>query len=65
LIFKDPNGQQLRIWWLEYFKGAELLKDKAIVGKALKCTFVEKEFYNPKLEEYIKVKIIKELALIN
>ncbi len=64
LIFKDTKGKEIKIWWLEYFKGAEKLKEKDIVGKQFKCTIVEKEFYNPKIEDYVKVKIIKELETI-
>jgi hypothetical protein len=64
LIFKDSKGKEIKIWWLEYFKGAEKLKEKDVVGKQLKCTIIEKEFYNPKIEDYVKVKIIKELDTI-
>jgi hypothetical protein len=64
IIFKDNKGKEIKTWWLEYFKGVELLKEKDAIGKQFKCTIFEKEFYNPKLEDYTKVKIISGLNAV-
>jgi hypothetical protein len=61
LVFKDNKGREIKIWWLEYFKGVEKLKEKDAVGKYFDCIIKEKEFYNSKVEDYVKVKVLVKL----
>jgi hypothetical protein len=64
---KDDSGREQKIWWLEYFAGSELLKKdaKSLKDKRIKVSYIEREVYEPRLQEYIKVKIAVNVLFLN
>ena len=56
ISMKDDRGKIQKIWWFEYFEGAEKLTP-AMNNKPVKLQYYEKEVYNGLLGEYIKIKI--------
>ncbi|MFZ1528160.1 MAG: hypothetical protein WAT19_05380 [Ferruginibacter sp.] len=64
LLVKTLSGKTIKIFWLEFFPGEELVKDKTgILGKNVELQYSEKEVYNAKMKDYIKIKVIRSLAL--
>ena len=61
---KDPKGREQKFLWLSYFKGSEMLKGGLgeVKGKTMDIGFVENEFYNPVLRDYMKYKVITDLS---
>lgn len=55
---KLSNGRTEKLWWMEFFEGAEALASKSLVSKQVKVKFVEKEVYNAALKDYILIKVI-------
>jgi hypothetical protein len=65
VLFKEINGREQKLLWLEYFPNAQLLDGDmpTLKTRELKINYIEKEFYNPKIKDYIKYKIIVGVAL--
>jgi len=55
-IVKNKNGKSEKIWWQEYFNGAEKITTSNL-NKPIKVSFIEKDIYNATLKDYIKQKI--------
>lgn len=55
---KLGNGRTEKLWWMEFFEGAETLASKSLVSKQVKVKFVEKEVYNAAIKDYILIKVI-------
>lgn len=55
-VVKSADGKMEKIWWMEYFKGAEKISP-ANINKPLKISYVEKDMYNSTLKDYIKQKV--------
>jgi len=56
LSVKTDGGQVQKIWWLEYFEGADKLTADGY-NKPVTIEYIEKEVYNAALKDYIKIKI--------
>ena len=54
---KMPNGKIEKVWWMEYFGGANSLVEKGRLNKEINIVYKEQEVYNAVLEEYVKTKI--------
>lgn len=65
ITVKSAEGPDQKLYWFEYFKGSELLKDgvAGIKNKTVEVTYTEDEFYNPAIKDYMKYKIITGLAI--
>lgn len=63
LELKADNGKKNTFYWFEYFEGANILKDNSsfLMNKKIKLEYKEVEYYFPKYEEYIKIKVITKL----
>lgn len=55
-VVKSGEGKMEKIWWMEYFKGAEKISS-ANINKPLKISYIEKDMYNSTLKDYIKQKV--------
>ncbi|MEO7801861.1 MAG: hypothetical protein ABIR81_07670, partial [Ginsengibacter sp.] len=55
-VVKSADGKMEKIFWMEYFKGAEKISS-ANISKPLKISYVEKDMYNSTLKDYIKQKV--------
>ncbi len=53
---RSTGGKTEKIWWMEYFEGADNLT-QAMINKPISIQYYEKEVYNFTLKEYIKIKI--------
>lgn len=56
LSVRSAAGKTEKIWWLEYFDGADNITP-AMINKPISIQYYEKEVYNATLKEYIKIKI--------
>jgi hypothetical protein len=56
----DDKGKIEKLWWMEYFDGANLLigNPQNRLNKPIKVRFVEKEMFNSTLKDYVKIKVI-------
>lgn len=56
---KDTAGIEKKIWWMEKFKGSELLTTDpaALKGKKVVVRYFEKEMYSPAAKDYVAVKV--------
>jgi hypothetical protein len=55
---KLSNGRTEKLWWLEYFEGADGLVSKALLSKNVTVRYIEKEVYSAALKDYIVIKVI-------
>lgn len=53
---KGADGREQKIWWFEHFNGAELLNN-TLNNKKVTVVYVEREVYEPKLKDYVKIKV--------
>ena len=53
---KGADGREQKIWWFEHFNGAELL-NTTLNTKKVSVVYVEREVYEPKLKDYVKIKV--------
>ncbi|WP_435139678.1 hypothetical protein [Formosa sp. A9] len=65
LTLKDKSsGRNYTFLWLEYFEGAQWLQnEKELKKSTLSIHFVEKDFFDSKIEEYRNFKIITKLTV--
>ncbi len=63
LIIKDNEGRSHNVLWLEFFENADEVKQnyEKLKGMAVSVKYYEKEYYNPKIEDYVKVKVLKKV----
>jgi hypothetical protein len=63
LIIKDEKGRSHNFLWLEFFENADEVKENysTLKGKSVSLEYYEKEYYNPKIEDYVKVKVLKKV----
>ncbi len=63
LELKADDGKIETFYWLEYFEGANILKDNStfLMNKKINIEYKEVEYYFPEYEEYLKVKVITKL----
>src|SRR3990170_6518494 len=61
LIIKTKAGKEEKLWWFQFFEGAdELVKKPAILAKKnITVRYSEIEVYDSKLKEYRVIKVIK------
>ncbi len=58
ILVKDQRGKIEKLWWFDYFEGAELLLDKKNIDGNFTVTFTEKEVYSSTLRDYVKIRVI-------
>ena len=65
ITIKSSDGPDQKLYWFEYFKGSELLKDglSGFKNKKVEVTYSEDEFYNPTIKDYMNYKIITGLTI--
>lgn len=56
-IIRDAQGKTEKIWWMEYFDGADKLKDAKNLNKSITIKYKESEIYSAAMKDYIKIKI--------
>ncbi|MFT3980873.1 MAG: hypothetical protein QM687_10420 [Ferruginibacter sp.] len=54
ILFKTPGGEVLKLWWLEYFPGDNLVKKSA----KLTVKYKEVNIYNQVTGKYVAVKVL-------
>lgn len=64
---KDENGKITKYYWLTFIDSSiELTQNyDALVGKTANISYVEEEFFDPKISEYRTFNIIKELLILD
>lgn len=61
---ETKNGKKEKLFWIEYFEGAnDLGNNQNLIKKEIEINYIEKEFYNHNLKEYNKIKIITKLKI--
>ncbi|HRD58002.1 MAG TPA: hypothetical protein PK504_08115 [Ferruginibacter sp.] len=58
---KTTSGKQEKIWWMEYFPGDSKIADGSLINKQVTVQYIEKEIYNARLKDYVKIKIAKSV----
>jgi hypothetical protein len=63
LQVEDDKGKIEKLWWMEYFDGANkfLADPQKQVNRAVRVRYVEKEMFNSTLNDYVKVKVITSI----
>ena len=59
LLIKDNKGKIEKIWWMQYFEGANVLASGELLHKNITVFYSEQEIYNAVLKDYVKIKVIK------
>lgn len=54
---KDAQGKTEKIWWMEYFEGADKLKEGKNLNTSVVIRYKELEIYSAAMKDYIKIKI--------
>ncbi|AFM05141.1 hypothetical protein Fleli_2788 [Bernardetia litoralis DSM 6794] len=64
LIIKDEEGRSHNVLWLEFFENADEVKENysKLKNMSVSVEYYEKEYYNPKIEDYVKVKVLKKVG---
>ncbi len=57
---KDEKGKTHKIWWMEFFEGANEINANAL-KKSFEVSYTEKEIYNAATDSYIKIKIAQRV----
>lgn len=59
LKVKDEDGREQKIWWFEHFSGSDILTKNptSLKNKEVSVVYVEREVYEPKLKDYVKIKV--------
>lgn len=67
LKVQSESGRRETYYWMEHFDGAHLLENDgaAILGKEIKITYTEIESYSPKLDDYIEIRVLRSLTVID
>ncbi len=65
LVIKTKAGKEEKLWWFQFFEGSdELAKGpSSLARKNLTVKYSEMEVYDAKLNEYRKIKVVKNLAI--
>jgi hypothetical protein len=60
LRMKDASGREQKIFWMEYFEGSDTLikTPELLKNKKVSITYIEREIYEPKIKDYVKVKVV-------
>ncbi len=66
LNVKDAKGKTLKLYWLEYFENADLLKanNKRYLNKKVNVTYIEKSIFDAAKKDYKTIKVITALDLL-
>ena len=61
---KDASGREQKLWWMEYFPGSEELVSASakLKGKSVSVSYTEREVYEPKVKDYVHVKVLAGLT---
>ena len=60
---RTPQGKVEKLWWMQYFEGANALMDGTnLLNKYLVISYSEHEVYNAAQKDYVKIKVIKNMA---
>ena len=64
LVIKTKAGKEEKLWWFQFFEGAdELIKKPAMLAKKnITVRYTVMEVYDSKLKEYRAIKVIKSLT---
>lgn len=58
ILVKDQRGKIEKLWWFDYFEGAEFLRDKSNLDKSFRVSYTEREVYSSMLKDYVKIRVI-------
>ena len=66
ILIKNKSGKEEKLWWFEYFDGAdEVVKNASkLKSKAVTVKYKEMEIYDASLKEYRKIKVITGLTIV-
>ncbi|MDG1332897.1 MAG: hypothetical protein P8P74_11255 [Crocinitomicaceae bacterium] len=66
LKIKSETGRKETYYWMEYFEGASLLENDgaAIKGKNISVSYRKVESYSPKLEDYVQIRVLRSLEIV-
>lgn len=64
LIIKSKNGKEEKLWWFEFFEGADefVSKPDRFKNEKLNVKYRETEVYDASLKEYRVIRIITSLS---
>jgi hypothetical protein len=65
LEIKTPSGKLEKIWWIDYFTGAEILMQtpSKLLGKRVSVEFQEQDRYSHTQKEYVPIKVAAQIQL--
>jgi len=66
LKINSDTGRKETYYWMEHFDGANLLENNgtAIKGKDVSVSYYKMEVYSPKLGDYVQIRILRSLEII-
>jgi hypothetical protein len=64
LVLKTKAGKEEKLWWFQFFEGADKLtkNPSTLAKKNITIQYTEMEVYDSKLKEYRTIKVIKNLT---
>ncbi len=65
LSVKDESGKTTKLVWLTFIQSEMELTDEynSLFGKSIEVSYIEQEFFDPKIEEYRNFKVISKIAV--
>ncbi len=65
ITVSNAQGPDQKFLWMDFFQGAELLKNGLadIKGKSVEVRYTESNYYNPSIKDYMKYKVLTGLSL--
>lgn len=64
VTLKQPSGQPVKFYWLEFFPGSEMLYDRAALdGKTVRVTYRNKDLFSGSEQEYFTRRVITGLSV--
>ncbi|MFA0964905.1 hypothetical protein AB9P05_24060 [Roseivirga sp. BDSF3-8] len=67
LYIEDESGRQHKLLWQEFFENANQVEGpaaKKLEGSRVKVYYIERDIYEPRLGEYIPMKIMRKLEVL-
>jgi hypothetical protein len=67
LKIQSETGRKETYYWMEHFDGAHLLENggEAIIDKSINVSYTKIESYSPKLGDYIEIRVLRSLTVID
>jgi hypothetical protein len=67
ITLESDSGRKEAYYWMEHFDGANLLDNNAnaLKNKRISVTYEKRESYSPRLGDYIQIRVLRSLEILD